>query len=662
VFVFQTTHRELYNAAKSDIGKKGTAAVASSKGQTTISFAAASASSSEQVTQKYSNSNSRQKAITEALIKLVADSMLPFQFVESQGFRKFMAVVDPKYSIPSRRTVTRKTTDKLQMIKDSIKHDLDLLAEQNLRIGTVHATTDLWSSRTLEPIIGVRFHYFDASFGLHVRTVAYRHFAERHTGENIATVFEKIVEEYGISAAEMGYQVTDNARNMLKAFEIFSEHAVAQLAAQSSANDIDPNPNMSGSDQAVGETDNNTDGEFLEFLADDDGTADDDSIVIESCRLPCVAHTLQLAIKDALKNTPFAVKLVDEASSVVVFFRRSLFWNAELKKLSGGLTLLADVPTRWNSSLIMLRRLSAEDVWKAVTETLFRAKTSKNPVVANVPRLTINRAQMLDFVTLLEPFEEATQALQGDGVTLSVVIPALVGIDDALACYNNTALPTLRRNLRKYLSNRFQELINRPEYIVATILDCRYKLVPFPDQDMVHSEESDENLDDNDNSTAPVQEMLQPPNRTDARRLLLQMLGAVTASGGLGRVRNPVIQESRTADQSLTCSSRKSIFSKFSVSQVVQTETEDTLYCNSPTDSEMLPDVYWAKMNKTYPRLAKLARTLLSIPASSGSVERLFSVSGAIVRARRSRLTTTTVESLLLAMECEHGIGSEGSD
>jgi hypothetical protein len=264
--------------------------------------------------------------------------------------------------------------------------------------------------------------------------------------------------------------------------------------------------------------------------------------------------------------------------------------------------------------------------------------------------------------TLLEPFEEATQALQGDGVTLSVVIPALVGIDDALACYNNTALPTLRRNLRKYLSNRFQELINRPEYIVATILDCRYKLVPFPDQDMVHSEESDENLDDNDNSTAPVQEMLQPPNRTDARRLLLQMLGAVTASGGLGRVRNPVIQESRTADQSLTCSSRKSIFSKFSVSQVVQTETEDTLYCNSPTDSEMLPDVYWAKMNKTYPRLAKLARTLLSIPASSASVERLFSVSGAIVRARRSRLTATTVESLLLAVECEHGIGSEGSD
>ena len=140
----------------------------------------------------------------------------------------------------------------------------------------------------------------------------------------------------------------------------------------------------------------------------------------------------------------------------------------------------------------MLRRLSEENVWKAATDTLLRAKTSKNPVVANVPRLTINRSQVLDLVTLLEPFEEATQALQGDGVTLSSVIPALIGVDDTLAnC--NTQLPTLRRNLRKYLHDRFQELSNRPEYVVSTILDCRYKLVPFPDRegDTLDSEESD---------------------------------------------------------------------------------------------------------------------------------------------------------------------------
>ena len=146
---------------------------------------------------------------------------------------------------------------------------------------------------------------------------------------------------------------------------------------------------------------------------------------------------------------------------------------------------------------------------------------------------------------------------------------------------------------------------------------------------------------------------LQPIDRTHARRLLLQMMGTVTTTG-VGRARtSQASQQSAVEDHSQPGSSRKSIFSKFAVPHVVCSETEDTQYCNSPTESDILPEVYWACKSGRYPRLAKLARTLLSIPASSGSVERLFSVSGAIVRARRSRLTATTVESLLMAMECE---------
>jgi hypothetical protein len=81
-----------------------------------------------------------------------------------------------------------------------------------------------------------------------------------------------------------------------------------------------------------------------------------------------------------------------------------------------------------------------------VTDLLFPAKTSKEPSCTNVPRLTVTRLQKLDLVTLLEPFDEATQALQGDGVTLSVVIPALVGVDDELASCT-PQLPTLRCNV-----------------------------------------------------------------------------------------------------------------------------------------------------------------------------------------------------------------------
>jgi len=128
--------------------------------------------------------------------------------------------------------------------------------------------------------------------------------------------------------------------------------------------------------------------------------------------------------------------------------------------------------------------------------------------------------------TLLDAFEEPTQALQGDGVTLSSAIPALIGVDLSNC---NTQLPSLRCNLQKYLNNKFRELTNRPDYVVSTNHDCRYKLVPFPERegDMLDSEESDENVDDNDDAASSSSRLesgtLQPIDRTQARRLLLQM-------------------------------------------------------------------------------------------------------------------------------------------
>jgi len=52
---------------------------------------------------------------------------------------------------------------------------------------------------------------------------------------------------------------------------------------------------------------------------------------------------------------------------------------------------------------------------------------------------------------------------------------------------------------------------------------------------MLDSEESDENVDDNDGATSSnswlmASGTLQPIDRTHARRLLLQMMGAVTST------------------------------------------------------------------------------------------------------------------------------------
>lgn len=57
--------------------------------------------------------------------------------------------------------------------------------------------------------------------------------------------------------------------------------------------------------------------------------------------------------------------------------------------------------------------------------------------------------------------------------------------------------------------------------------------------------------------------------------------------------------------------------------------------------------IWWKKHELQYPLLAKLAKQLLAIPASSAASERCFSAAGRTLEERRTRLKPSTVDSLL---------------
>ena len=196
----------------------------------------------------------------------------------------------------------------------------------------------------MEPIIGIRFHYMDTKFHVQVKTTAFRHFGERHTAVNIASAFEEVLTEYGISLHSFGYQVTDSASNMIKAFQLFSIHAQESAVHLHQYDDGDNTESPDENDVENGSECMHLDfGEYSELFSEH--TSDADASRNESdfevnvgagIRLPCIAHSLQLAIKDAVSKVPAAEKLLKEANAVVVFFHRSLYWGGELKKSTGG--------------------------------------------------------------------------------------------------------------------------------------------------------------------------------------------------------------------------------------------------------------------------------------------------------------------------------------
>lgn len=79
-------------------------------------------------------------------------------------------------------------------------------------------------------------------------------------------------------------------------------------------------------------------------------------------RYSCLAHLLQLAVKDAINASTLVVDIMETTSKIVAFFHKSNHYYSQLKALSGQLGLLKPCVTRWNSTYYCLERVAREEV------------------------------------------------------------------------------------------------------------------------------------------------------------------------------------------------------------------------------------------------------------------------------------------------------------
>ncbi|KAM7404445.1 hypothetical protein PAMP_011790 [Pampus punctatissimus] len=582
-----------------------------------------------------------QKRFADAALRMIAEDMLPLSFVEGAGFRSFMSTISPEHNKLSQRAIGLQLYDDVERtIKPQLIRDLKAcLATTKDGEGAIHVTFDLWagdqSHPVEEPIVIVQLHFVSDSWKIRRPVVAFRHLSHKNLNTAVARELEGVLLSYGIFPRSIGYVLTNQAKEALAANNLFCDYKI-----------------MCSSNR--GEPDGD---EIVAFLSDQmSETEFPFSEVQIGTRTTCVAKTLQLVIKEALKNSRVVENLLSQVHNVVAFFRRSAYWSEVLLKECSVSLCPSSSNCRWNSLMVSLHRMVQESTWSAIMTLLAQARIEANDTASTPPRVMVKREQVIDILGLLEPFQEALQVLQGNGVTISFIIPSLIGLDKTLeSCV--TSYAHFSKALRTGLHTHFQSLIHQKDLILSAVLDPRIKLKPFCDA------KSEDQTD-----------FLTPPSKCQARTIVEALLGTMEASaspsveaeedqtskelekeqdGEEESQANTLMEASVVSSDDNSCDrvsgndlKRKSVFNFLQPPAKTLKTSELDVYLSEPL-WESNSVLYW-KSAFRFPQLQSIAKKLLAAPATSGGFDRLCPMAACIVRAKRNRLPPHTTERLLL--------------
>lgn len=233
-----------------------------------------------------------------------------------------------------------------------------------------------------------------------------------HTGEAIASSLEECLTGWGISAEKVILVITDNGANMIKAVRLLREQ--------------EDRLSEGGDDESSGELDSDEDDIPLARLLEFEFPP-----TVSYRRLPCMAHSLQLVVKDVGRHALYE-PVITKARKLVQSIRKSSVLMDKLARLSSK-TVCIDCPTRWSSTYAMLKRL-------------IDIKTHVNRVMTEhgIDTLLVSEwVKLVEVTSLLEPFAVQTDVLQTDALSLSKVVPSLKDLECHLVQFRDAESLTM---------------------------------------------------------------------------------------------------------------------------------------------------------------------------------------------------------------------------
>lgn len=548
---------------------------------------------------------------------MIALDFQPYSVVENRGFKELLHVLEPKYQIPSRTTFSRKILpDMYNKLVRSVKGTMetDLLSGSRCPAPAFTFTTDMWTSRAMDPYISFTLSYITDQFQLKTFALENKYFPGSHTAERILETLEKTMDEWSLPSQIPIFCVRDNGSNLKAAIR----HSVWYDVA-------------------------------------------------------CFAHSLQLAIADAIRCVEGMENMLKKCKQIVSHYHHSSVAGGRIDNFRQQSNLpqyefVMSCPTRWNSEFAMVDRLL---VLKA-------AVCSDIASTGDVENLTTSDWKMAEgFVSVCRPLAEATCDSSGETYpTRSMVIPILYGIFDKL--HNFISTPgskgfgvTFARKLVAALENRFPTFKTAIPDCVCTYLDPRFKCLLFDEEALAviqkQLEEFAPLIISNVPTTSSSLSAISAVNSTT-------VAGAnATSSGDIQQGQQESSSSPQTASVMNTVSAPNSATSAnhtdslwVSIDQLSQRSRdgrrpiwsvaamlqEMELYNEEPPiERNSCPLQWWAANGTRFKTLSLLARAFLCIPATQTKSERLNSTSGHIVEDRRTRLLTQHVTELTFLHE-----------
>lgn len=524
-----------------------------------------------------------QTRFRELLSRAIIRHGYTFSWVEHEGNREIHAYLNHEV-----QSITRNTA-KANCIKLHKTLKCQLMKILRNVPGRICLTFDMWTSCQTEGYLCLTAHYVDAKWRLNSKVLNFIHIESPHTGYAMYSHIYALIRDWGIEH---------------KNFSITLDNA--------SSND-----------------------KMQDYLKDSLNCQDSLLCNGQFFHIRCAAHVLNLIVKEGIKIIEHSIEKIRKSVKYVKWSetRKQSFEaavnNARITETKG---LWLDVPTRWNSSFLMLDRAL---LYRRAFVELSRADNGYKHLPNPEEWEKIQKIR-----DVLEPFCDITELFSGSDYPtanlyfenvwrIALHLRELATCDDFdLRCMGMD----MKDKFEKYWlkSDVYDVQEYNTLFAFALVLDPRYKLqcLKFCYEKLYKDQD-----------------------------VLIEVANVKFKLEKLFREYMPKGSNNSTEASSSTSNPRASKRPKFNLddfdtqdSSDVEMKTKLDLYLDEPRlnrNAELNILEFWGKNESKYGELSNMARDILSVPLTTVASESTFSIGGRILNKWRSSYLPENVEVLV---------------